>query len=793
MTLASILIKEGKTNEAMETLNNFLNKKPCVSLKNEANRLLIQCFIDIHDIESAKRISNSMLVSNPKNILILIDSAKILRICGKVDEAKNLLKDLIESVNESKDFRELVAFADELYWLDEYESAANVYERIASKCLDCSLTIRLIKSYYLSGQKDKVIEICKTIREKSGSITYISKVELDIYEQIGDLERAVLICRENLNKYPDDTVMKIRLGNIYLKQRKFEDVDKILQSNVYIDGLSLELRLLLALLYEKRGFYEKSIEIMYETRREYYSTQSIHEQYMLSLIEIQNKNNQPSNLDKVSTDCAVCVENKSHELKWFVIEKRQDIDIRLREINLENILAQELLGKSVGDKVLVNNNQFSDDCWKIIEIKSKYSYAFTESFKLLDDFFENQTAIFPMKISSPTKPGELPKEIQRFIDSQSKRYREILEIKQIYKEINITVGEFSKFIRKDILESLVILINNPDGMVKCCIGDSGERSTVMFLLDSKPKLVIDIISLITLQVLDAKDIISNSFGKIGIVQSTIDLLQEIIEKRKAFSGESLKFCEENGKISFFKISEKDSKRGIQYFEDLLKWINNNCEVIPCTLALKMNSRKKEELDKRFGVSFVDTIIVASQPGYLLYTDDLILRNFARNEFNVSGVWTQALLMYCLEANLLTKEYYNKLIIKLAGLNYCHTSVSANILIEAAKKSKWLPLYPYLGVIDTLKGSDELSNLTVATYYLNELWQYEIAAELRECLVFSLINAITYGRKVDEILCKLSNNIMQYLAHSPLKAIQIILLIHKWKLNMDKITVNCDKF
>jgi hypothetical protein len=440
----------------------------------------------------------------------------------------------------------------------------------------------------------------------------------------------------------------------------------------------------------------------------------------------------------------------------------------------------------------LSDNPIACDFGRIIEIKSKYSYAFTESVKLLSDFFSGTSGIYSTKISTPEKHGELSKEVKNFIDLQSTRHLEILEKKLFYNEENITVRRFANLIRENILDVLLELINDTDIGLKCCLGNFEERSIAMSQLLDKPKLVIDIISLITLHLLDIKDLVLNSFG-IYIVQSTNDLLKRIIEERKAFSGESLKIWEENGNLSFFKISEEDSKKGIQYLEKLLDWTKNNCEIVPCTMALNINARRKEKLDKLFGASFVDTIIVSSQPGYLLYSDDFVLRNFANIEFNVNGVWTQAILMYCLEANQLNKEEYNKIIIKLAGLNFYHTSVDANILIEAAKQSNWLPLNSYLKVINTLRYSDELSTLTVATNFLYQLWQYVIASELRECLVFSLLNAITVERNVDYIISKLSDTIIQRFSLSPLKAIQVILLIDKWKINIDVLAMNCDNF
>lgn len=71
LLIAFLLMKEEKAKEAIDILNNVISKKPSILLKNEANRLLIQCFIDINEIESAKKISSFMLERVLKLNLIL--------------------------------------------------------------------------------------------------------------------------------------------------------------------------------------------------------------------------------------------------------------------------------------------------------------------------------------------------------------------------------------------------------------------------------------------------------------------------------------------------------------------------------------------------------------------------------------------------------------------------------------------------------------------------------------------------------------------------------------------------
>ena len=164
--------------------------------------------------------------------------------------------------------------------------------------------------------------------------------------------------------------------------------------------------------------------------------------------------------------------------------------------------------------------------------------------------------------------------------------------------------------------------------------------------------------------------------------------------------------------------------------------------------------RKKELEETIGKAFVDTILIASEPGRILYSDDERLRTLAKAEHNIDGVWTQVLLRNCVNNNLLEKERYCEIVIKLVCAHYYHTSINADILIEAAKQADWSPSEPYMTVVKVLRGgsADEDSALSVGTNFLFELWKQDIwkqQPEHRDALIQSLFKTITTARNQRE--------------------------------------------
>ena len=114
---------------------------------------------------------------------------------------------------------------------------------------------------------------------------------------------------------------------------------------------------------------------------------------------------------------------------------------------------------------------------------------------------------------------------QTLFDAANKRHETSLQIENKYKEHQPPIGVFMGWTGRNALDAWSFLINKPDLGIKCCLGSAEEMSQALALLeDSKSKLVVDIISLITLHSLEAADTVVKVFGKLLVAQSTIDAL-----------------------------------------------------------------------------------------------------------------------------------------------------------------------------------------------------------------------------------------------------------------------------
>lgn len=196
----------------------------------------------------------------------------------------------------------------------------------------------------------------------------------------------------------------------------------------------------------------------------------------------------------------------------------------------------------------------------------------------------------------------------------------------------------------------------------------------------------------------------------------------------------------------------------------------------------MKREQRRHLEKIIGPSSIETVLIASEAGSLLYTDDERLRTLAKREFKANGVWTQALLMKCLSEKTLDRGKYDECVIQLASLNYRHTSIDAFVLVEAAKRSEWTLKPPFTTILKVLGGqySHESSALVVGTTFLYELFKQTMLAQQRDQLILALLNGITLKRNPRIIIPKLTKLLEQRFYLIPLSFSQVVSIINAWE-------------
>jgi len=664
---ASLLLAEALRNndefkEAIMILENFLKNDLPSNLEKDANRLLAILYMDIQDFEKAWEIIIALRRQLPTNVSNLVVEAIFYKRQNQTDQAKSILREAKRYITDETTAQALILLSDQLYTLQLYEETIDILEKITANESDSVFTRRLANAYYHCDELQKALEICSAIRSVCGPEKFYSEMESAIYEAIGDLGKAKEACEIYISRFPNDFDMKLRKGVIDLRSNNLNEVDEFLKSRIEVKSLTLRSGLLLSFLYLSRNKAQDALKTMYELRRKYFNDAEAHLKYIGLFFEGEEALKGLLETEKVTVDSAVLVEHSSGEKEWYIIESRNDASLDKNELNIDQPLSRKLIGETINSEVVIRQDALSSNTCKILEIKSKYVYALHESMKKFNKLFPENKGIELVRVDLRENNGQKPEGVNLIIKQINEQHKFIIEVEQLYQKGVCTVGTISQVTGADPLEIWGNLIHNDDIGLKCCTGSVTERQYALSLLNQNFKLVVDFISLMTIHGISAQDLIVKNFGEIGIAQSTLDLLNEIIASRKGMQAKGfIKIYKEREQFFRQEISSEEVEKSREYLQQIIDWTKDNCEVLPCNRALELKKDYKEKLDRLIGESFVDTALIASEKGNLLFSDDERYRSFMKVEFNVDGVWTQALLLHSLQSNKIDKTAYNNLI------------------------------------------------------------------------------------------------------------------------------------
>jgi len=329
--------------ESINILSKYLDSKDLnIKLNKEALRLLINLLLKNADYKEAKTyIDKLILVKNLDGIDKTILS-KFYRLSGNDPKATEYIKDAINSLkNKTVTFREKLEISNELFYRKNYLEAVKIFKNILDVSINNELTHKVIYCYYKIGDYKNALGICEALTSEYGPIEFVSEIQSEIYEETDRPEKALKIYNEFITKFPDDINIKIKKARIDYILKNYLHVKEFLEKIEIINDLSLEQNMFISRLCIQTGLYEKALYLLYETRRKYYNQSNAHLQYIgiflvkgkyLDEVFKKFKNN------RVEENTAVLIKTVEGNIEpiWYIVEKRQKIEKRFEEIDLED-------------------------------------------------------------------------------------------------------------------------------------------------------------------------------------------------------------------------------------------------------------------------------------------------------------------------------------------------------------------------------------------------------------------------------------------------------------------------
>ncbi len=789
---AALLASTSHYDEALEILNSLKNKTDDKKAIAEANRMLVDLLGAVGKFEDARILSDQIMIAEPDNIGYYIDRANLHSAIKDTDGVQKYIDQAKIRANESSSKRELIELANALYKFEKFADASDIFTLVADKNTDSDLTRKLLNSYYRAGKLGEALKVIQAL--KAGTVSsnkYLVEMESSIYEEIGNWQKAKEICLEFFKKNPEDNEIKIRYAAALLRSSTTEDLkelDELLDSEIDTSDFSFNLWMQLINLYEFRGRVGRAIASAYEARRKFFNMPEAHIQYVGVFFRREKVLDPELNCLEAQENSAILLgDGLSND--WFILEKRKDSDLNKKEINPDHPLFSLLLGKKTGDEIIVQNTGPIPDKRKIQEIKHKFVYALHDSLNNFSSRFPTAGGLWGIKVGTTTdsSEGEAPNGIKLILDQVSKHDNFIHKVEDYYNKGRLTLGAFGKLIGKDVLTVWGGIISSQGSGIQASLGTPQELKESTLLLRRVPplKLVIDPVSIMTIHGMGMADSLIKIFGRPIVTSSTVDLIRVAIAEKGGLGSDGyMSIAKEGDKFVRNEVTPEQMTKHIQYLDSIAKWIENNCDILPCEPALSIDRDIRKKNEEILGRESYETILLAAQPGNLLYSDDERLRALARNDYNCTpGVWTQLLMMEMREKNVITKEAYAQAILKLLNSKYRHTSVSKEVMVEAAIQASWKIREPLTSVLAKLKegDADTKSAAAVSAEFLLEIWNKEnaMSPEEKENMTSYLAGVLVENRSFTDVLFQLRAELARVFKSNSLEKEEVMSALRAW--------------
>ena len=764
-----LISKKGDHADAKILLENYIQRDLTDANRYHASLRLEATYQALNNFDAAISLNAETLNKFPQKIKPYINKGKY---SGNIDELKSELTKALGVVDEDTDANEIYDLVHWMQRIGDFVSAQSLMERITNTNALSDHTRELLEIYYKSGETAKLLDLTEQLLDTYGPVDFLTEYKVIVYQKIGDYEQAINTCLEYLVIYPGDQLIMIRLGILYDRAGRPDDLKNLLATVNHSDpNLPFDLQENLALLFFAIGDYQTYYKILYEIRRQFFDNPKVHQNFVSRMLKrkiLPDTSAEQVNTETVQPEFAVTVKIGESQYETFIIEDRKDTKLLNSELHLADPIAKVLLNKRLRDNVEVELPSGINKL-EIVDIKTKYAYAVAESLKLLTGRFLQTSDVKKFQVGNSGNPAEDLKPMMELFTGAEELHQ---NLSFYFRRGMFTVGFIATTTDRPVIDVWrQYIVDEQLGLISQTFYPEEQRA--FEAIKAGTPIIFDAVSLISSSLTDAfKEIEALPNQKI-VTQSTFEEITEHIRhlhQNKETGIVHLK-SDKGQMLNSFESPEVIQTQ-ITNFQFLSDWIKSNCEIVPVIAAIKINARQKQEMDEEVGESFIDSMLTAEEYSGLLIAEEKLVRAYASQNFNVAGGNLYTLISYLKVQKIITEERSQDLSLGLIGLNYKFIPVDAGLLYNIVKSNDFqvddLFVKSSFGIHSSLVLGDLALKITVDFFY-------KLYTETSG--IITTLSAI----RMEQIVSHMLNVLKQKFREAPMKARLLDLLQAKFRL------------
>ena len=478
-------------------------------------------------------------------------------------------------------------------------------------------------------------------------------------------ESALDLLRDLVARDPSDYTARVQLVACALRLDRLQEAASQLHQLPSVEIVDAQQGATVVAILGHFGKHREAVLYAYDLLRRHFGDHRAHR--ALRDATIGERDEVLEDVVIVGPGSAVAVE-EAGETRWFVIE-----DSTIAAANVENEIrpdsptAKMLLGKHVGDEVVLSDAVYSRRTATVREIVSKVTYRVRDVFSRWQYRFPEKQEMWMIQLASG--PNGQP-DFRELFAMQAEAKERADRADAAYATQPLPVAVYAHVLGTSEIEASIRLAVTSTVALRCCSGTAQERTEAHEALSAASRLVIDLSAITTLALLDVMSALSTSGKRIVLARKTHSAIRALVQRRGG-------------------NAQSDNAKG-DPFARAVTWIDEHCLVEDAPEVAELQPQMREQCGRAFGPSGLDSVIISTRPGYALWTDDQAMADLSARFFGVRRVWTQFVLQSLAEHGAIDEALCASAAAKLIGWGYQFTSATRASLSCGGALAEWDP-------------------------------------------------------------------------------------------------------
>lgn len=468
------------------------------------------------------------------------------------------------------------------------------------------------------------------------------------------------------------------IGRNELIACKLEDLPSV--DEIPLSYIRIALKMLS--LGEDRG---EVIPYAYRFLKNNFDKAEAHGAMIFSVIGLPHDPKKDPNLPIVVEDAAVGYrELPDGSVRWTVLVKADVLDANFEERSINDAVGQDLLGKKVGDQFTLAAG-LQDRLGEIVQILPKEVRRFQDSLAEMPVRFPSERGNFQSLTLG--KPGEMDFGMAIFFESVRRRAEHVKEVQEIYRMQPIPVHLYADRFGTNAYEAMFHLAGVDTVQLKCCSGDPMALEAGIQAFDSAKSVVMDLSAIATFRLLGLEDLLVPETFVISH-DSLVELRESLVNDLPDQQGGTMVY--QDGRYTMYEEVEERKKQRLDEDRSFFEKVRAGTAIKPSLAVASVDSEQRDTMFKFLGKYGFETVMLATEPDSVLFTDDSIQGELAVVNYGVRRTWTHAYLIHLRRHGKISQERFVDAVAKLIGMQYSNTTFNSAEILACARLAKYDP-------------------------------------------------------------------------------------------------------